>query len=85
VEAVTVARLLTTRPTRYCVRRNPELAGEGLRGRSPVPLTRSRLGATENLEVLNIDRVSVFRLARLRADKIGVGLVGKVRPEWLGV
>jgi hypothetical protein len=29
--------------------------------------------------------VSVFRLARLRADKIGVGLVGKVRPEWLGV
>ena len=43
------------------------------------------LGATRNLEVLNIDRVSVFRLARLRADKIGVGLVGKVRLEWLGV
>jgi len=43
------------------------------------------LGATENLEVLNIDRVSVFRLARFARGQIGVVLVGKVRPGWLGV
>ena len=43
------------------------------------------LGATENLEVLNIDRVSVFRLARFVRGQIGIVLAGKVRPGWLRV
>ena len=84
MEALTFARLLTTRPATFASAEILSLPGKPRETAGPADEICD-LGATENLEVLNIDRVSVIRLARFTRRQVGVVLVGKVRPGWLGV
>ena len=84
MEALTFARLLTTRPATFASAEILSLPGKPRETAGPADEIWD-LGATETLEVLNIDRVSVFRLARFVRGQIGIVLVGKVRPGWLRV